>query len=159
MLKKTKSVVNALLGNPIEPIQRDFAASKVHVQEVNSTLQSRLDHLRKDRGLEQQDTLEEDFQRVLDAWGMREKDIPRVISDLYLRAAVMCVPALLALFTLFSQPVSSLSSPLLLVVLVLLLLASIMGVLVTLWRISILRRRQFTPFSRALARFFSKKPA
>jgi hypothetical protein len=152
---KAKQLFGHLLGNPIAPIRRDFVASKAHLQETKAALRSRLDHLHKDREAKHQDALEADFQRVLDAWGIRERDIPRVINTLYIRLAVMFAPALLACIV-FLQPLSRAA---MLIAGAPLLLASLVGVLTTLWRISILRNRQFYPFHRALTRFISKKLA
>lgn len=156
MLTKTKQWVGSLLGHPLEPIQRDFAESKAHLQEANADFRSRLAHFYKDREAERQAALEEDFQRVLDAWGMREEDIEHVINTLYIRIVVMFVPALIVSALIFWQ------SPTVLVAVIAggaLLVASLIGVFTTLWRISVLRHRHFYPFHQALTRLISKKLA
>ena len=134
----------------IEALEKDISEARTHVRGARAEFRSRVDNLRRDRDVPQEDL---DFQRVLDAWGMREGDIPHVIREMYIRVGVMLVPALLGCVILwqgYGGVIAMLSS-------VPLFLVSVMGVLTTLWRISILRHRQFYPFNSALVRFISKK--
>ena len=96
--------------------------------------------------------LEEDFSLVLAAWGIADADIPGVISALRLRLPVFAVPMLACLITAAwsHSPVSFLS-------LACVAPPCLLGMVTTLWRISILRHRRFTPLCRWLLRF-RKRP-
>ena len=95
-----------------------------------------------------QDLLEGNFQLVLNAWGMRESDIPHVLQSLRLRLLVFLVPLVLAVFTLFQD---------LYLASAILALVSLVGFLMIKWRISILESRRFRPFHRALVAFITQK--
>ena len=89
---------------------------------------------------------------MLAAWGMAESDIPGVISALRLRLLVFLAPALVCLIALaWSHSLISFLS------LACVTPPCLFGVVATLWRISILRNRHFTPLCRWLLRF--RKPA
>ena len=89
---------------------------------------------------------------VLAAWGIADADIPGVISALRLRLPVFAVPVLACLITAAwsHSPVSFLS-------LACIAPPCLLGMVTTLWRISILRHRRFTPLCRWLLRF-RKRP-
>ena len=79
---------------------------------------------------------------------MTEADIPGVISALRLRLLVFAVPMLACLITAAwseSHPLSFLS-------LACIAPPCLLGMVTTLWRISILRNRRFTPLCRWLPR-------
>ena len=149
MFKRLKQVFQWVVGP--NSIQQDYINAKTHVQGLNAELRSRLDNLSRDRDTPQE-ALAEDFQRVLDAWGMREEDIQHVVNTLYIRVVVLLLPAFLGCIVLWQwhNTLTALSA-------VPLFLASIAGVSVTLWRIFILKGKQFYPFNIALDRFISKK--
>ncbi len=122
--------------------------SRQHLTELRSGFRSRLTAFRRHRAVSEQAALEEDFKLVLAAWGMTEADIPGVISALRLRLLVFAFPALACLVVAaWSQslvtwlPLACIAPPCLL------------GMVTTLWRISILRSRRFTPLCRWLLRF------
>ena len=92
------------------------------------------------------------FRHVLAAWGIADADIPGVISALRLRLPVFVVPVLACLITAawLHSPVSFLS-------LACIAPPCLLGMVTTLWRISILRHRRFTPLCRWLLQF-RKRP-
>ena len=123
-----------------------------HVVGLRGDFHSRLAAFRCHRAAEEQTTLEKDFDLVLAAWGMAESDIPGVISALRLRLPVFLAPALVCLIALaWSHSLISFLS------LACVTPPCLFGVVATLWRISILRNRHFTPLCRWLLRF--RKPA
>ena len=123
-----------------------------HVTGLRGDFHSRLAVFRRHRAAEEQAALEEDFNLVLAAWGMAETDIPGVISALRLRLLVFLAPALACLITAaWSHSLISLLS------LACITPPCLLGVVTTLWRISILQNRHFTPLCRWLLRF--RKPA
>jgi len=147
MFKRLKKAVQWVFD--INALEKDIDDARSHLQGAKANFRSRLDNLRRDRDVPQE-ALAEDFQRVLIAWGMQEGDIPHVINTMYLRVAVMLVPGVLGCIVLWQGygVIAMLSA-------VPLFLVSVMGVLTTLWRISILRHRQFYPFNSTLTRFMA----
>ena len=126
--------------------------SRQHLAELRSGVRSRLSSFRRNRAASEQAALQEDFKLVLAAWGMTEADIPGVISALRLRLLVFAVPMLACLIaTAWSG-----NRPLSLLSLACIAPPCLLGMVTTLWRISILRNRRFTPLCRWLLRF--RKP-
>ena len=126
--------------------------SRQHLTELQSGFRSRLAAFRLHRSTDEQQKLAEDFRHVLAAWGIADADIPGVITALYLRLPVFAVPMLACLITgaWSHSPVSFLS-------LACVTPPCLLGMVTTLWRISILRHRRFTPLCRWLLRF-RKRP-
>ncbi len=126
--------------------------SRQHLTELQSGFRSRLAAFRLHRSTDEQQKLAEDFRHVLAAWGIADADIPGVITALYLRLPVFAVPMLACLITAAwsHSPVSFLS-------LACVTPPCLLGMVTTLWRISILRHRRFTPLCRWLLRF-RKRP-
>lgn len=118
-----------------------------HWSDLNADFRERRRNLLRNRTVNQ-DLLEGNFQLVLNAWGMRESDIPHVLQSLRLRLLVFLVPLVFAVFTLFQG---------LYLVSAILALVSLVGFLTTKWRISILESRRFRPFHRALVAFITQK--
>lgn len=119
-----------------------------HVTRLRGDFHSRLAVFRRHRAAEEQAALEEDFNLVLAAWGMAETDIPGVISALRLRLLVFLAPALACLIAaVWSHSTVSFLS------LACIAPPCLLGVVTTLWRISILRNRRFTPLCHWLPRF------
>ena len=123
--------------------------SRQHLAELRSGFRSAF---RRNRAASEQAALEEDFNLVLAAWGIADADIPGVISALRLRLPVFAVPVLACLITAAwsHSPVSFLS-------LACIAPPCLLGMVTTLWRISILRHRRFTPLCRWLLQF-RKRP-
>ena len=126
--------------------------SRQHLAELRSGFRSRLAAFRRNRAADEQQKLAEDFRHVLAAWGIADADIPGVISALRLRLPVFVVPVLACLITAawLHSPVSFLS-------LACIAPPCLLGMVTTLWRISILRHRRFTPLCRWLLQF-RKRP-
>lgn len=126
--------------------------SRQHLTELRSGFRSRLAAFRLHRSADEQQKLAEDFRHVLAAWGIADADIPGVISALRLRLPVFAVPMLACLITAAwsHSPVSLLS-------LACVAPPCLLGMVTTLWRISILRHRRFTPLCRWLLQF-RKRP-
>ncbi len=119
-------------------LQRDFAA--------------RWRHFRHGRDAGLQKAVEDDFVLVLAAWGIEDKtDIPGVVRDLRLRCLVLAVPVLAALTNALLMP--DFRS---LLTLALIAPPCLFGLLVTFWRIAILKNKAFTPLHRWLTACFVK---
>ena len=132
----------------IQTILDAASLSGRHVAGLRGDFRSRLAAFRRNRAASEQAALEEDFSLVLAAWGIADADIPGVISALRLRLPVFAVPMLACLITAAwsHSPVSFLS-------LACVAPPCLLGMVTTLWRISILRRRRFTPLCRWLLCF------
>ena len=123
-----------------------------HVAGLRGDFHSRMAAFRRNRAASEQAALEEDFTLVLAAWGMADADIPGVVSALRLRLLVFLAPALACLLTAAWS-----HSPLSFLSLACIAPPCLLGMVTTLWRISILRNRRFTPLCRWLLRF-RKRP-
>ena len=123
-----------------------------HVAGLRGDFRSRLNAFRRHRSAEEQQELTEDFRHVLAAWGIADADIPGVISALRLRLPVFAVPMLACLITAAWS-----HSPLSFLSLACVAPPCLLGMVTTLWRISILRNHRFNPLCRWLLRF-RKRP-
>lgn len=123
-----------------------------HVTGLRGDFRSRMAAFRRNRAASEQTALEGDFTLVLAAWGMTDADIPGVISALRLRLLVFLAPALACFATAAWS-----HSPLAFLSLACIAPPCLLGIITTLWRISILRHRRFTPLCRWLL-WFRKRP-
>ena len=126
--------------------------SRQHLAELHSGFRSRLAAFRRHRAASEQAALEENFNLVLVAWGMTDAELPGVIRALRLRLLVFLAPALACLLAAAWS-----HSPLSFLSLACIAPPCLFGMVTTLWRISILRNRRFTPLCRWLLRF-RKRP-
>lgn len=142
------------MKNPasLQTILDTASLSGRHVTGLRGDFRSRLASFQRHRSAEEQQELTEDFRHVLAAWGIADADIPGVISALRLRLPVFAVPMLACLITAAWS-----HSPLSFLSLACVAPPCLLGMVTTLWRISILRRRRFTPLCRWLPRF-RKRP-
>ena len=123
-----------------------------HVTGPRGDFRSRLDAFRRHRSAEEQRELTVNFHHVLIAWGIADADIPGVITALRLRLLVFAVPMLTCLITAaWSHSLTSFLA------LACIAPPCLLGIVTTLWRISVLRNRRFTPLCRWLLRF-RKRP-
>lgn len=123
-----------------------------HVTGLRGNFRSRLDAFRRHRSAEEQRELTVNFHHVLIAWGIADADIPGVITALRLRLLVFAVPMLTCLITAaWSHSLTSFLA------LACIAPPCLLGIVTTLWRISVLRNRRFTPLCRWLLRF-RKRP-
>ena len=123
-----------------------------HVTGLRGDFRSRLDAFRRHRSAEEQRELTVNFHHVLIAWGIADADIPGVITALRLRLLVFAVPMLACLITAaWSHSLTSFLA------LACIAPPCLLGIVTTLWRISVLRNRRFTPLCRWLLRF-RKRP-
>lgn len=128
-----------------------------HLSELRAMFRSRMDNFRHHRSASEQQELTEDFSRVLAAWGIADADsIPGVIRLLRLRLLIFAVPLLVCvLVATFRQSLAAVLS------LALVTPPCLLGLVTTVWRISILQTRRFLPLSRWLrhvAGFPRKRP-
>ncbi len=140
----------------IQTILDTASSSRRHVAGLRGDFRSRLDSFRRHRSAEEQQELTEDFRRVLVAWGIADADIPGVITTLRLRLPVFIAPALTCLLVTAWQ-----QSPVSWLALACVAPPCLLGMVTTLWRISILRNRHFLPLCRWLrnvADFPRKRP-
>ena len=136
----------------IQTILDAASLSGRHVAGLRGDFRSRLAAFRRNRAASEQAALEEDFSLVLAAWGIADADIPGVISALCLRLLVFLAAALACLLA-----VAWSHSPLSFLSLACIAPPCLLGMVTTLWRISILRHRRFTPLCRWLLHF-RKRP-
>ena len=123
-----------------------------HVTGLRGDFRSRLDAFRRHRSAEEQRELTVNFHHVLIAWGIADADIPGVITALRLRLLVFAVPMLTCLITAaWSHSLTSFLA------LACIAPPCLLGIVTTLWRISVLRNRRFTPLCRWLLQF-RKRP-
>ena len=117
-----------------------------HVVGLRGDLYSRLDAFRSHRSSQEQYSVAQDFSLLLAAWGIADDaDIPGVIRVLCLRVPLFIAPVVLcALAAIWQRTMLSV------IALCLISLPCLLGILTTLWRISLLRNRRFLPFGRWL---------
>ena len=120
---------------------------------LRNRLCARVAFFRSHRSSQEQHAVAQDFSLLLAAWGIADDaDIPGVISALRLRLLVFLAAALACLLA-----VAWSHSPLAFLSLVCIAPPCLLGMVTTLWRISILRHRRFTPLCRWLLHF-RKRP-
>lgn len=127
-----------------------------HLSELRASFHSRLGSFRHHRSASEQQELMENFNRVLEAWGIADADIPSVIRLLRLRLLIFAVPVSACVLTATFRP-----SSVVLLLLALIAPPCLLGFVTTLWRIFILKNRRFLPLSRWLwhiAGFSRKRP-
>lgn len=123
-----------------------------HLAELRNDFRSRLGDFHRHRSASAQQELTEDFRRVLAAWGIADADIPGVLAALRLRLVIFAVPVLACLFVTAWQ-----QSPVAFLALACVTPPCLLGLVTTVWRISILQSRRFLPLSHWLLRF-RKRP-
>jgi hypothetical protein len=125
-----------------------------HLSALRADLNDRLRGFGRNREHALQKELEEDFARVLEAWGIQdEAGLPGIIRDLRLRCLILALPAICAAFAAVLA-----QSRAVMLTLFLIALPCLLGILTAFWRMSVLRRRAFTPFVRwLLTGFFQKR--
>ena len=113
---------------------------------LRNRLCARVAFFRSHRSSQEQHAVAQDFSLLLAAWGIADDaDIPGVISALRLRLPVFAVPMLACLITAAWS-----HSPLSFLSLACVAPPCLLGMVTTLWRISLLRNRRFLPFGRWL---------
>lgn len=142
------------MKNPssLQTILDTASLSGRHVAGLRGDFRSRLNAFRRHRSAEEQQELTEDFRRVLAAWGLADADIPGVITALRLRLVIFAVP-MLACFIAAAWSQSLVAR----LALACIAPPCLLGMVTTLWRISILKTRRFLPLSHWLLRF-RKRP-
>jgi hypothetical protein len=126
-----------------------------HLSALRADLWNRLRGFRSNRSASQQQAMEDDFMRVLAAWGIeQDEDIPGLVRELRFRCLILALPVIFAaLAAVLTQSRAT--------TLTLILIGSpcLFGILTTFWRVSVLQRRAFTPFARwLLTGLFQKRP-
>lgn len=146
-----------MFENAKEALRARIAPTSSHIQELRGDLRSRLQRFKAQREPGEQTVLEQDFVQVLSAWGIEEAaQLPAVLRELRLRLWVFALPvALCLLAAVFLQ------SPAAWLTFALVGVPCILGVLTTLWRVSVLARQRFQPFTRWLCSLvnFAQKSA
>ena len=141
----------------IKGILDTASQSGEHLAELRKDFRFRLDAFRHHRSTSDQQELTEDFSRVLAAWGIADADsIPGVIRLLRLRLLIFAAPPLACVLAAALR-----QSPAAMLILALVAPPCLLGLVTTLWRISILQNRRFLPLSRWLrhvAGFPRKRP-
>jgi hypothetical protein len=126
-----------------------LSPTREHWSALQKDFRNRLRVFRSNRSASLRNTLEQDFAQVLAAWGIdNEAEIPGIIHALRLRCLIFALPIILA----GCAAILTRSYPALLT-LILMALPCLLGILTTLWRMSILANRTFTPLSRWILSF------
>ena len=146
MFEKTKEALRAR----VQP-------TSVHLAALRGDLQNRLQHFKTHRAPAEQDALEQDFALVLHAWGIEDAAlIPAVLRELRLRILIFTLPVVLCAVLAVLMPWPAAWLPLVLVS-----PPCLLGTVITLWRVSVLTRKQYQPFMCWLCSFlgFTQKGA
>ena len=149
-----------MFENAKEALRAWIRPTSTHLAALRGDLQSRLRHFKAERTPEEQKALEEDFAQVLDAWGIGEQDIPAVLRELRLRVWVFALPVAVCLLTALCIPMVTLWLAVLMIT-----PPCLFGIVTTWWRMAVLTRRRFQPFSTwlgcwlcSLVSFTQKRP-
>ena len=71
-----------MFENAKEALRARIAPTSSHLAELRGDLQNRLQHFKANRAPEEQDAMEKDFARVLQAWGIEDAThIPYVLAE------------------------------------------------------------------------------
>ena len=139
-----------MLKNIKESITAQVSPTAEHLSELRGDFRSRLSSFKKDRSVECQQAVEDNFVQVLQAWGIEnESAIPGVITALRMRLLVFLLPILASslVAAIWQSAASALTF-------FLVSAPCLFGLLATQWRISILGNRQFIPFPRWIFSLF-----
>ena len=125
-----------------------IAPTSTHLAALRGDLRSRLQHFKANRAPEEQDVMEKDFARVLQAWGIEDAEhIPAVLRELRLRLLIFALPVLACGIAVMVN-----GSGVAWLALLLVALPCAFGMLTTCWRLSVLSRCRFQPFNTWLGR-------
>ena len=134
-------------------LQKHVAASGEHIGDLKNTFSSRMEEFRAHRTAEDQKRVIEDFGNLLMAWGIAdERDIPAACDELKWRLPLFILPTV-GLFGLALWQNVALAW----LMFALCAIPCLFGLATALWRISILRKRQFVPFGEWLTAFLTFK--
>ena len=140
-----------------ESVRARIAPTDNHITALRQDLRSRLQGLRAQRAPSEQTVLEQDFRQVLHAWGIEDAAlIPAVLRELRLRILIFTLPVVLCAVLAVLMPWPAAWLPLVLVS-----PPCLLGTVITLWRVSVLTRKQYQPFMCWLCSFlgFTQKGA
>ena len=138
------------IGNTIAS---SLSPTRMHWMGLKKDVLARLRRFRHGRDAGLQKAVADDFLLVLAAWGIGDEgNIPGVVRDLRLRCLVLAFPVLAALLVTLLMP--GLYG---LLTLALIAPPCLFGLLITVWRISILKNKTFTPLHRWLTACFVTK--
>lgn len=130
-----------------------LSPTRAHWAGLWADFAARLRHFRRGRDAGLQNALERDFALLLEAWGIKhETDIPDILLDMRLRCSFLVLPLVLVIANTLLMP--GLYS---LLTLILVTPPCLFGLLVTRWRMSILKNRAFRPLHRWLTAYFTKE--
>ena len=135
-----------MFENSKEALRARIRPTSGHLAELRGDLQNRLQHFKTHRAPAEQDALEQDFARVLHAWGIEDAEhIPAVLRELRLRLLIFALPVLACGIAVMVN-----GSGVAWLALLLVALPCAFGMLTTCWRLSVLSRCRFLSFTRWL---------
>ena len=140
-----------------ESMRARIAPTGDHISALRQDLRSRLQGFKAQRTTTEQARLEQDFSQVLRAWGIDDAAlIPAVLRELRLRILIFTLPVVLCAVLAVLMPWPAAWLPLVLVS-----PPCLLGTVITLWRVSVLTRKQYQPFMCWLCSFlgFTQKGA
>ncbi len=134
---------NKFLSRKKENIKKMIQPTFNHWSALKSDFKSRVKKFSYNRTKSESDLAQDNFQLVLNAWGMRSSDIDHVLISLRLRYLLFLLPIIIGIILIFLKYHFSA---------VFLTITGIVGILTTAWRISILKNQQFVPFLKWILR-------
>ena len=126
-----------------EAIRARVRPTSAHLASLRGHLRNRLRYFRSHRNAAEQTELAQDFVQVLRAWGIEDAtQLPFVLRELCLRLLVFVLPVTVcALTALITQRAY------VWLALALIVPPCLLGIVTTLWRISVLKAQRFQPFT------------
>ena len=135
-----------MFENAKEALRARIAPTSSHLAALRGDLRKRLQHFKAHREAAEQSALEHDFAQVLRAWGIEDAaHIPAVLRELRLRLLIFALPVLACGIAVMVN-----GSGVAWLALLLVALPCAFGMLTTCWRLSVLSRCRFQPFTRWL---------
>ena len=135
-----------MFENAKEALLARIRPTSNHLAALRGDLRNRLQHFKANRAPEEQDALEKDFARVLQAWGIDDAtQIPAVLAELRLRLPVFALPLLCCATALTVS-----HSTIVWLAVVLVVVPCCFGLCTTCWRLAVLTQRRFQSFPRWL---------
>jgi hypothetical protein len=144
-----------MFGKMKNSVASRISPTREHLSALRTDLRQRLRGFKSAREQALQKELEDDFARVLEAWGIGdEADLPGILRDMRLRCLILAAPVCVAVLTaLLSRNLMSFLT------LVIVAPPCLVGIAVTRWRMVVLRNRVFLSFPRwLLSGFFRNHP-
>lgn len=132
-----------MFDNFKESIRARIQPTSAHLASLRGDLRHRLQWFRAHRAPAERAVLEQDFVQVLRAWGIEDAaQLPLVLRELRLRLVVFVLPVVVCALAAFITPRAYVWLAVALIV-----PPCLLGIVTTLWRMSVLKKQRFQPFT------------